>query len=182
LHYVQGEIDTVASNGWLAYLSPVRRCLHTHDEREAHGVKLQRISGLAWAVFFARAVLGLIFLMAGIYKVFQQGPVGHVKQWFLPYSNTFLPIWSLWLVGLTIPFVELLGGLLVLVGWRTRLALVALGAVLVTVTFGHLLKDPLYAFHEHVIPRLALLVFVLAVSPATDSLSVDGFLRSRHAA
>ena len=136
---------------------------------------------MTWAVFFARAVLGLIFFMAGIYKVFQQGPVGHVKQWFLPYSNTFLPIWSLWLVGLTIPFVELLGGLLVLVGWRTRLALVALGAVLVIVTFGHLLKEPLYAFHEYVIPRLALLVFVLAIPSETDSLSVDGFLRSRRA-
>jgi uncharacterized membrane protein YphA (DoxX/SURF4 family) len=145
-------------------------------------VKLQSISGMTWAVFFARAVLGLIFFMAGVYKVFQQGPVGHVRQWFLPYSNTFLPIWSLWLVGLTIPFVELLCGLLVLVGWRTRLALVALGAVLVTVTFGHLLKEPLYAFHEHVIPRLALLAFVLAVPSETDTLSVDGFLRSRHVA
>jgi uncharacterized membrane protein YphA (DoxX/SURF4 family) len=137
---------------------------------------------MTWAVFFARTVLGLIFFMAGVYKGFQQGPVGHVKQLFLPYSNTFLPIWSLWLVGLTIPFVELLGGLLVLVGWRTRLALVALGAVLVTVTFGHLLKEPLYAFHEHVIPRLALLAFVLAVPPETDTLSVDGFLRSRRVA
>ena len=143
-------------------------------------MKLQPITGMTWAVFFARVVLGLIFFMAGIYKVFQQGPIGHVKQWFLPYSNTFLPNWSLWLVGLTIPFVELLGGLLVLVGWRTRLALVALGAVLVTVTFGHLLKEPLYAFHEHVIPRLALLVLVLAVPRKTDSFSVDGFLRSRR--
>ena len=145
-------------------------------------MKLQSISGTTWAVFFARAVLGFIFFMAGVYKVFQQGPVGHVRQLFLPYSNTFLPIWSLWLVGLTIPFVELLCGLLVLVGWRTRLALVALGAVLVTVTFGHLLKEPLYAFHEHVIPRLALLAFVLAVPSETDTLSVDGFLRSRRVA
>jgi uncharacterized membrane protein YphA (DoxX/SURF4 family) len=143
-------------------------------------VKLQAISGMTWAVFFARAVLGLIFFLAGVYKVFQQGPVDHVRQWFLAYSNTFLPIWSLWLVGLTIPFVELLCGLLVLVGWRTRLALVALGAVLVTVAFGHLLKEPLYAFHEHVIPRLALLAFVLAVPSETDSLSVDGFLRLRR--
>ena len=87
----------------VAYLFLVRRHLHTHDEREAHGVKLQPITGMTWAVFFARVVLGLIFFMAGIYKVFQQGPIGHVKQWFLPYSNTFLPIWSLWLVGLTIP-------------------------------------------------------------------------------
>lgn len=145
-------------------------------------MKLQSISGMTWAVFFARAVLGLIFFMAGVYKVFQQGPVGHVRQWFLPYSNTFLPIWSLWLVGLTIPFVELLCGVLVLVGWRTRLALVALGAVLVIVTFGHLLKEPLYAFHEHVIPRFALLAFVLAVPSETDTLSVDGFLRSRRVA
>src|SRR2546426_4724372 len=137
------------------------------------------MSGVAWAVFFARAVLGLIFFMAGIYKVFQQGPVGHVKQWFLPYSDTFLPMWSLWAVGLTIPFVELLGGAMVLVGWHTRAALLALGAVLVTVTFGHLLKEPLYTFHEHVIPRLVLLVFLLAVPPEADSLSIDRLLQSR---
>lgn len=137
---------------------------------------------MTWAVCFARAVLGLIFLMAGIYKVFEQGPVGHVTQWFLPYSNTFLPVWSLWAVGLTIPFLELFGGALVLVGWHTRAALLTLGSVLVTVTFGHLLKEPLYPFHEHVIPRLALLVFVLAIPPEADSLSVDGFLRSRRAA
>jgi hypothetical protein len=37
---------------------------------------------MTWAVFFARAVLGLIFFMAGVYRVFQQGPVGHVRQWF----------------------------------------------------------------------------------------------------
>jgi len=143
-------------------------------------VEDRHIRGIAWAVLFARAVLGLIFFMAGVYKVFEQGPVGHVKQWFLPYSDTILPVWTLWAVGLTIPFVELLGGAMVLLGWRTRAALVALGSVLAIVTFGHLLKDPLYAFHEHVIPRLALLVFVLAVPPEADSLSVDTLLISRR--
>ena len=44
-------------------------------------MKLQSISGMTWAVFFARAVLGLIFFMAGVYKVFQQGLVGYVRQW-----------------------------------------------------------------------------------------------------
>jgi len=135
-------------------------------------------TGMTWAVFFARVVLGLIFFMAGVYKVFQQGPVGHVRQWFLPYSDTFLPVWSLWAVGLTIPFVELIGGAMVLVGWRTRVGLIALGFVLAIVTFGHLLKEPLYAFHQHVIPRLVLLVFVLAVPPEADRFSVDGVLRS----
>jgi uncharacterized membrane protein YphA (DoxX/SURF4 family) len=133
----------------------------------------QSISNTAWAIFFARAVLGLIFFMAGVYKVFELTPAGHVRRFFLPYSDTFLPIWSLWLVGYTIPFVELIGGALVIIGWRTRAALVGLGFVLVIVTFGHLLKEPLYPFHEHVIPRLALLLFVLVMPRESDQLSLD---------
>lgn len=45
--------------------------------------------------FFARAVPGLIFFMAGAHRVFQQGPVGYVKRWFLTYADTFLPVWCL---------------------------------------------------------------------------------------
>ena len=131
------------------------------------------VSNAAWAIFFARVVLGLIFLMAGIYKVFQLTPAGHVRRFFLPYQYTFLPVWSLWAVGFTIPFVELIGGALVLIGWRTRDALLGLGFVLGIVTFGHLLKEPLYPFHEHVIPRLALLLFVLVMPRDADRLSVD---------
>jgi uncharacterized membrane protein YphA (DoxX/SURF4 family) len=133
----------------------------------------------AWAILFARLVLGFIFFMAGVYKVFDLGPLGHARKWFLPFSDTFLPVWSLWAVGVVIPFVELLAGGLLLVGWRIREALLALGAVLVIVTFGHLLHEPLYPFHEHVIPRLALLVFVLAMPRGDDRCSVDDVLRRR---
>lgn len=138
-----------------------------------------RLPNSAWAMLFARAVLGLIFLMAGVYKVFQLGPAGHVQRFFLPYQDTFLPTWSLWLTGTLIPFVELIGGALVLIGWRTRVALIGLGTVLVLVTFGHLLKEPLYPFHEHVIPRLALLLFLLVMPESADRLSLDNFLRTR---
>jgi thiosulfate dehydrogenase (quinone) large subunit len=133
----------------------------------------------AWALLFARLVLGLIFLMAGVYKVFRLTPVGHVQKWFLPYQGTFLPVWSLWAVGLAIPFVELLGGALLVLGWRIREALLALGAVLVVVTFGHLLKEPLYPFHEHVIPRLALVLFLLVMPAEADLFSLDTWLRPR---
>src|SRR6185369_1811852 len=118
-------------------------------------------TNMSWAMVFARLVLGLIFFMAGEWKVFQLGPIEHVKMFFLPYTDTFLPVWSLWAVGFTIPFVELIAGGMVIIGLRTREALVALGFVLAIVTFGHLLKEPLYEFHTHVIPRLALLLFVL---------------------
>ena len=135
-----------------------------------------------WRVFFAREVLGFIFFMAGVYKVFQLGPLNHARKYFLPFSNTFLPVWSLWATGTVIPFVELIAGALLIVGLRIRDAPIGLGGVLVIVTFGHLLENPLYPFHEHVIPRLALVVFVFMIPRDEDRFSLDHFisLRGRH--
>jgi uncharacterized membrane protein YphA (DoxX/SURF4 family) len=133
----------------------------------------------SWAILFARLVLGLIFFMAGVWKVFQLGPLEHARKLFLPFADTFLPVWSLWLMGTLIPFVELIAGALVILGFRTREALVALGFVLAVVTFGHLLKEPLYEFHTHVIPRLALLLFILLLPREDDKFSVGHLLARR---
>jgi uncharacterized membrane protein YphA (DoxX/SURF4 family) len=57
----------------------------------------------AWAILFARLALGLIFFMAGVWKVFQLGPSQHARKYFLPFADTLLPVWSLWLVGVVIP-------------------------------------------------------------------------------
>src|ERR1051325_6631188 len=72
----------------------------------------------AWAIAFARLFLGFIFFRAGVYKVFDLGPLGHARKWFLPFQDTFLPVWALWAVGVAIPFVELIAGGLLLIGWR----------------------------------------------------------------
>jgi uncharacterized membrane protein YphA (DoxX/SURF4 family) len=133
----------------------------------------------SWAILFARLVLGLIFFMAGVFKVFQLGPLEHARKYFLPYADTFLPRWSLWATGVTIPFIELIAGALVILGLRTREALVGLGFVLAIVTFGHLLKEPLYEFHTHVIPRLALLLFVLLLPREDDRFSLEQLLMRR---
>ena len=74
----------------------------------------------SWALLFARLVLGLIFFMAGLSKTFQLGPLEHARKYFLPYSDIFLPIWSLWAVGVVIPFVELLAGALLIRAARVR--------------------------------------------------------------
>ena len=46
--------------------------------------KMDRQSNLhrAWALLFARLVLGLIFFMAGFWKVFQLGPLEHARKYF----------------------------------------------------------------------------------------------------
>jgi uncharacterized membrane protein YphA (DoxX/SURF4 family) len=124
-------------------------------------------------------VLGLIFFMAGVWKVFQLGPLEHARKFFLPFADTFLPVWSLWLVGVLIPFIEMFAGALVILGLKTRAALVALGFVLAVVTFGHLLEEPLYEFHTHVIPRLALLLFILVLPREDDRFTLDYLLARR---
>jgi len=134
-----------------------------------------------WAILFARLILGLIFFMAGIFKVFRLGPLQHARRLFVePYVQTFLPRWSLWATGATVPVVELVAGALLLLGWHTRAALLSLGAVLVLVTFGHLVLDPVYEFHTHVIPRTALLLFILVMPHGEDRVSVDSWLARRR--
>src|ERR1051325_2326058 len=134
----------------------------------------------AWAILFARLALGLIFFIAGVMKVYQLGPLNHARKYFLPFADTFLPVWSLWGMGVVIPFVELIAGAMIILGLRVRESLVALGFVLAIVTFGHLLHEPLYEFHTHVIPRLALLLFVLLLPREDDRFSVDYLLTKRR--
>ncbi len=130
--------------------------------------------GRPWALLTVRLVLGLIFFMAGLWKVFDLGPVAHARNLFVePYAETFLPTWSLWATGVVIPVVELFAGALVVVGWLRRPAYLALATVLVLVTFGHLVTEPLYSFNQHVIPRLGLLVFLMWIPARFDHFSID---------
>ncbi|WP_425152827.1 DoxX family protein [Candidatus Palauibacter sp.] len=135
----------------------------------------------SWAAFVARTILGLIFFMAGFWKVFELGALRHAQGMFVEaYADTFLPAWSLWATGVAVPFVELACGTLMLVGWQRRIAALGLGGVLILVTFGHLLAEPLYVFTAHVIPRTLLLVIVLLLFEE-DRLCLDGWRARRTA-
>lgn len=136
--------------------------------------------GRAWGALFARLVLGLMFFQGAWWRVFGLGPAEHARRFFVePYADFFLPEWSLWVAGTAVPFVELIGGALVLIGlWRTT-GLILLGGVLVTVTFGHLIAEPIFALNAHVVPRLVLVVFLLVIPAEWDRFSVDGWRASR---
>jgi len=135
-------------------------------------------SDRSWALLIARLVLGLIFFMSGFYKIFEMGLIAGAERLFLePYADTFLPAWSLWATGVTIPFVELGAGLLVILGLWRKPAYLALGGVLVTVTFGHMLANPFFSFHHDVFPRTALLLFLLWMGPTDDTLLLDALRR-----
>lgn len=135
----------------------------------------------AWAIFIARFILGVVFFVAGVYKVFMWGPLEHARTLFVgPYAETFLPVWSLWASGASVPVLELVFGGLVLVGLWTRPALFVLGAILVMVTFGHLLLQSSTSINPYILPRSALLLIVLLLPGEADLFSLDSLLARRH--
>jgi len=135
----------------------------------------------AWGMLFARLVLGLMFFQGALWRVFDLGPVEHARRFFVdPYADSFLPQWSLWMAGTAVPFAELVGGALILLGLWRLLGLGLVGGVLVMVTFGHLVAEPIFAFDAHVMPRLMLVVFLLITPSDWDRFSVDEWLERRE--
>ena len=135
-----------------------------------------------WSIagFIVRWILGLLFLMAGYWKVFVLTPAVHAQQFFVEgFAETWIPVWLLQVLGFGIPFLELVAGLLLCIGLRCREALIAVGLLLIVTTYGHALQQPLFDIDGHTFTRLALIVFLLLVPAGSDHLSVDHFLSKR---
>ena len=135
------------------------------------------MSSQGWARFFPRLMLGLIFFMAGWYKCFQITPMDHAANYFTgPYADTWIPHFLLLVTGVTIPVLELVAGLMLIIGFRVREALLVLGGILLLVTYGHLLKEPLYDTTSHIFPRTILLMAVFLCPGKSDVLTLDYWL------
>ena len=139
------------------------------------------MSEKGWAHFFARVMVGTLFFMAGFWKTFEVTPMQHARGGFVEaYAETWIPAFLLWGLGLAIPLIELVAGALLIVGWRTRDALVAIGFILLIVTYGHALAEPLYSIQGHILPR-GLLMFIALVLPRSENkLSVDAWLSRKR--
>jgi len=135
-----------------------------------------------WPAFFTRVTAGLLFAMAGVYKVVIMTPQVHARKLFLePYEHTWIPHFLLWSLGLGIPFVELIAGWLLVAGFLRRPVAISLGFLLLTVTYGHALLEPLFNVNSHIFPRLILLLPTLALRTEADPWSLDA-VRSRRRA
>ena len=163
---------------------PQNRLTRRNVSRAVDGDRLSPVTTTetdrAWAIFTARTILGVVFFIAGVHKVFNWGPLEHARRLFVvPYADTFLPEWALWATGTAVPILELVTGALVLIGFWTRPSLYVLGAILVLVSFGHLLVQPSTSINPYILPRSALLLIVLVMPAYLDRFSLDGLLARR---
>jgi len=143
---------------------------------------LQWFTSRVAATFICRWILGLLFTMAGWWKVFDLGATEHARRFFVEgYADSWIPAWLLWALGVFIPYLELGAGIMVLLGLKLRIVLPALGFLLIVTTYGHALQQPLFDIDGHTFTRLALIVFLLYAGWAADKSTVDYWLDRRPA-
>lgn len=131
-----------------------------------------RIAG----VFILRVILGLIFFMQGMGKVFKTGVQAIYENFFLgQFKDTFLPEFILKLTAYYTSYIEMICGFLLIIGLFRNYALYLLGSVLIIVSFGHGLVEPIWDLH-HVIFRTILLVSLLLLPSEWDKLTADSLI------
>lgn len=131
----------------------------------------------AVAAFTVRVLLGLIFLMQGFGKVFTWGMENvYNKDFFHGTFKDLLPDFVIYATAYYTSYIELIGGLLLVIGFKTNYALYALASVLIIVTFGHGLAEPIWDL-SHVMYRTILLVTLLILPSEWDRFSVDGIIK-----
>lgn len=88
---------------------------------------------LAYALL--RMVVGLNLMMHGVGRMIA-GTDTFAAHLVGQFAHTPLPSWTIWGFGMVLPAIEALIGLLLLLGLRTRAALVAASLLIMVLTFG----------------------------------------------
>jgi thiosulfate dehydrogenase [quinone] large subunit len=98
----------------------------------------QRDRGIAYLML--RATLGLNIFIHGASRIVL-GLSGFAGSLVPLFQKTFLPAWSVYTFGLTLPWAEALIGLLLFAGLRTRAALITGSLLMLMLTFGTALRQ-----------------------------------------
>ncbi|MBC7808181.1 MAG: DoxX family protein [Akkermansiaceae bacterium] len=132
---------------------------------------------LAYALL--RCALGTAFLMHFVPRLFG-GIDTFAENMVKDFANTALPALLVRPFALALPFVEGILGVLLIAGFRTREAIVAVVAVMLLLIFGSSLQNGWQAVSIQLLYVL-LAYILLAQRSASNTLSVDGLIARRNA-
>jgi len=131
------------------------------------------------AALTTRLILGFIFFLQGFGKVFKIGVHNLYNMPFFKEAYTgLLPDFVTLATAYYTSFTELIAGLLLILGLKRDWALYALASVLVIVTFGHGLVEPIWDLH-HLMFRAIPLVALLIMPKQWDRWSIDYYLNQK---
>ena len=132
---------------------------------------------LTFAYLLLRVTIGMNICVHGVSRIFG-GPAAFAHSLIASFQKTFLPAWAVFGFGLVLPWLEAILGLLVLTGFRTRLALIAGSILLIVLTFGSTLRQDWESAGLQLI--YASIYSVLLAFLNKNTYSLDALLRSRQ--
>ncbi len=119
-----------------------------------------------------RLILGFLFFWQGYGKVFKFGVDNVYNNFFKKTYQELLPDFLVLGTAYFTTFAELIAGFLLIIGLGRDWALYTLAAVLVVVTFGHGMAEPIWDA-SHVLVRAVFLIPLLLLPKEWDAFSLD---------
>ncbi|MGH1384801.1 DoxX family membrane protein [Kordia sp.] len=130
------------------------------------------------ALLTIRLLLGFIFFFQGFGKLFKFGVDNVYNNFFAKTYEGILPDFLLYGTAYYTSYIEFLGGLLLIIGLKRDYTLYALASVLIIVTFGHGLVEPIWDL-SHVMFRAILLLTLLLLPKEWDYYRLDTLLKKK---
>jgi uncharacterized membrane protein YphA (DoxX/SURF4 family) len=132
----------------------------------------------AAGIFFIRALLGIIFFMQGLGKIFIFTVPVLYEKFFKSFEGGILPKWLIWATAYYTSYIELIGGFLLIAGLFRKYAVPLLALDLLIVSFGHGLEAPIWDL-SHVMPRALLLIVLFLAPQEWDVYCADRIVRRK---
>lgn len=145
-------------------------------KRKSFNINYSIIS-LAFRLFVA-----IIFFMQGLQSL-QKGPLAFAEKLYVTqFENTVLPSALLWFLGIINPFIQIVGGALLIVGLFTRSAAIVLCFFMTSIIAGHMFMDPYETSGGLTKFGLNNFLFILGILffiPKGNRYSIDFLLRKK---
>jgi thiosulfate dehydrogenase (quinone) large subunit len=130
-------------------------------------------SDQALAYVLLRLTLGVTILIHGANRI-GHGPEQFAAEMVKDFAGTILPVFSVHLFGLTLPFIEAAIGFLLTLGLLTRSALIVGALLMTSLVFGTTLREQFIIVGIQLI--FATIYFILIYNLRYNRLSLDHLL------
>lgn len=126
--------------------------------------------------FILRIILGILFFFQGYDKVFKVKMKGVIETFQLELGAIHLPKWLLVSSAYFTSYIELIAGILLIIGFLKTYALYLVGLDLIIVTGAFSLMKPMWDM-QLLFPRLVILSILLYLPTTCDLFSLDQFFK-----
>ena len=130
---------------------------------------------LAFAELFVRVFAGILFLFQGYDKLFHIKMPEVINTFMQDAEKRHIPRPVVAFISYLTSLIELLGGLCLILGLFTNIALYAIGIDLLLIGFAFSFMQPMWDM-KHVFPRLILILILLILPPQANLFSLDNYI------